>query len=303
MAKTLENYNKRSGTSHTSSLFHYTREWNTLLSILQEGLYFSYSYDDFGLEFIAIPMICFCDIPLSRNQEHTDRYGDYALGISKDTLIDTLPHGWWGPVNYTLSGSAIMVAKFAREKVAENEEELRSIMDSIKDSTPSETDANLETYLGNLSLSIKDFKAISELEMTIISVRQAISLTLGFIKPFDGLNKEGKRQYNYDECEWRVILPEDIKLTNGNTLKWIYDIEDYKRWRGDSKIKPHVDYPPLRFSIDQLRYIIVKSKEELSECVKDIMEMKTFCGSLIDDDIKAQLCSKLFTQDQLNFDL
>lgn len=94
MKKTLGRYNHRSGTNHTTSLFHYTKEWKNILGILENGIYFSYSYDDLGAIFIAIPMISFCDIPLSRNQEHINRYGKYAVGISKDALLNKYPNGF-----------------------------------------------------------------------------------------------------------------------------------------------------------------------------------------------------------------
>ena len=68
---------------NSSSLFHFTRDFETLKQILAEGLRFSYCYEPFGeivakqgwdivlkvgattinCKGIAIPMICFCDIP------------------------------------------------------------------------------------------------------------------------------------------------------------------------------------------------------------------------------------------------
>jgi len=32
----------------------------------------------------AIPMVCFCDIPLSQLVSHIDTYGKYGLGMSKE---------------------------------------------------------------------------------------------------------------------------------------------------------------------------------------------------------------------------
>ena len=60
--------NKARSNSHTSTLFHYTKTANTLLSILKEGFRFSYCLEEYLLlkqEYIGVPMISFCDIPIT----------------------------------------------------------------------------------------------------------------------------------------------------------------------------------------------------------------------------------------------
>ena len=84
--------------SHSSSLFHFTRNFNSLVSIIQEGFRFSYSGEQItrasisGVPptdniFVALPMISFCDIPIELCEEHRSKYGDYAIGINKNQLI------------------------------------------------------------------------------------------------------------------------------------------------------------------------------------------------------------------------
>ena len=92
---------------NSSSLFHFTREFEVFKQILSEGLRFSYCYEPFDdivakqgwdielkkgnkiieCKGIAIPMICFCDIPLLRTQNHREKYGNYMIGFNREALI------------------------------------------------------------------------------------------------------------------------------------------------------------------------------------------------------------------------
>ncbi len=74
------------------SLFHLTPSLDNLLGILKNTFYPRYCYDEFDLvdndaqPFIedAIPVVCFCDIPLSQLMSHINTYGKYGLGMSKE---------------------------------------------------------------------------------------------------------------------------------------------------------------------------------------------------------------------------
>lgn len=72
-----------------NSLFHYTRKLTTLKSILSDG-FFKVHYcketieiaDEVGAFYV--PMVSFCDIPLSEVKTHVASYGDYGLGLTKE---------------------------------------------------------------------------------------------------------------------------------------------------------------------------------------------------------------------------
>lgn len=74
------------------TLFHFTPSLENLLGILKNTFYPRYCYDEFDLidndaqHFIedALPMVCFCDIPLSLLMNHIDTYGNYGLGMKKE---------------------------------------------------------------------------------------------------------------------------------------------------------------------------------------------------------------------------
>ncbi|MGO2356364.1 MAG: abortive infection system antitoxin AbiGi family protein [Marinomonas foliarum] len=76
--------------SHT--LFHFTKNAEILKSILKGGFWPRYCLEDItwytnSETQIAFPMICFCDIPLSRLDEHVGFYGEYGVGVSKEWAL------------------------------------------------------------------------------------------------------------------------------------------------------------------------------------------------------------------------
>lgn len=88
------------------SLFHFTRSLESLKGILGHGFQPRYSLEDaslLGLDYLGFPMVCFCDIPMSRISEHTAFYGEYGLGMTKE----------WGkrsglhPLLYAADGGAL----------------------------------------------------------------------------------------------------------------------------------------------------------------------------------------------------
>lgn len=94
---------------NASSLLHFTNSMEAIKGILENGFRFSYCCEKVsatinmnelhpeGANFfrpspnanhhIAIPMICFCDIPLTRAKSHSKTYGRFIVGIDKDTAI------------------------------------------------------------------------------------------------------------------------------------------------------------------------------------------------------------------------
>ncbi len=73
--------------SHT--LFHFTKSRETLKLILKNGFWPKYCLEDVSwlgydkYNYVAYPMVCFCDIPLSRLSEHVNFYGEFGIGLTK----------------------------------------------------------------------------------------------------------------------------------------------------------------------------------------------------------------------------
>jgi hypothetical protein len=78
-----------SNSPRASSLFHFTNSIDILQSILKDGFWPRYCLEDVqwqghvNYEFVAYPMVCFCDIPISRIAEHVAFYGSYGIGLTK----------------------------------------------------------------------------------------------------------------------------------------------------------------------------------------------------------------------------
>lgn len=77
-------------TPRSSTLFHFTKSRETLKLILDGGFWPRYCTEDMrwlgqeNAQTIAFPMVCFCDIPLSRISDHVNFYGQYGLGMTRE---------------------------------------------------------------------------------------------------------------------------------------------------------------------------------------------------------------------------
>jgi hypothetical protein len=71
----------------TNSIIHYTNDLDTLEAILREGFKITYCNEKLqlgkGISNSAHPMVSFCDIPLSSAKPHSDTYGEYGIGLTK----------------------------------------------------------------------------------------------------------------------------------------------------------------------------------------------------------------------------
>jgi len=73
----------------SNTLFHFTKSRETLKHILRSGFWPKYCLEDVGwlgyenTNYIAYPMVCFCDIPLSRIADHVGFYGEFGIGLTR----------------------------------------------------------------------------------------------------------------------------------------------------------------------------------------------------------------------------
>jgi hypothetical protein len=76
-----------------NTLFHFTNKLEYFLGILENDFSPRYCAEDWTPltgddsildKMVAIPMVCFCDIPLSQIGNHMNVYGSYAIGLKKE---------------------------------------------------------------------------------------------------------------------------------------------------------------------------------------------------------------------------
>ncbi|WP_412464429.1 abortive infection system antitoxin AbiGi family protein [Flavobacterium mekongense] len=74
----------------SNSVIHYTNKLENLKGILMnEGFRLKYCLETLNINYkvelsTAVPMVSFCDIPLSEVKNHIDSYGSYAIGLYKN---------------------------------------------------------------------------------------------------------------------------------------------------------------------------------------------------------------------------
>lgn len=199
--------------SHTSALFHYTRNQNIVINILKEGLKFSYCREEFSDDLcLGIPMICFCDIPVGASFEHSSKYGQYAIGLSKDKLLEKYKEAL-GPVNYVTSLSSVKAAFQLRNADEVNNNRTKSSITTVNNKLSEEPTNNALMHF-----------------LQGIDYHQSFTQAISLMKPYQSIH-DGNSQINYDECEWRIVLPEHTKLNDNEHCQWFWTKEEYDSWR------------------------------------------------------------------------
>lgn len=77
-----------------TTLFHFTKNAENLYGILKNCFYPRMVQEDVSWlghggdsKSFAFPMVCFCDIPLSRIEDHVAFYGGFGLGLTREWAI------------------------------------------------------------------------------------------------------------------------------------------------------------------------------------------------------------------------
>jgi len=268
----------------TSSLFHYTKDLDTLKSILKEGICPNYCKEEYPSQnqcmIIGIPMVSFCDIPLKQTAVFRERYGNFAIGLDKEWGIRNGINPILYVANTNIFNSVSLVESYKRILQEEN----------AKNGGDSQ----------GITLNLKP-GPIPEL-VTFIRMQQmnyASLYLLGFLKPYF-IPRNGITQCNYEENEWRYILLEH------EDIPWWWNEKDYMAWRGNGN-KPaaseKMKEAGLKFSLEDIRWILIPDDESKKELIEHIMSRSTLCGSELSDNDKAVICSRIMSFEAIELDV
>lgn len=255
-------------TISANTLFHFTKSISNLSNILTHTFSPKYCLEHISLIpednlDLAIPMVCFCDIPLSQIKDHVDTYGEYAIGLSKEWAMSN----GISPILYLYNNS------FTHQ-----------ILDK----------------LFNAAFSLDKLEYSNSKNVNDSSILSFFSLVF-HTKPYIGkMWRDGKLKGNttfYNEREWRFVPNiSDLESFKArlSLRKDEYVIESERK-----KYNAKLEAIKIRFTPNDIKYIIVSKESERLRMVEMIEGIKL--GTYSTDEIK-ELNSKILSVEQIKED-
>ncbi|QMS84836.1 abortive infection system antitoxin AbiGi family protein [Candidatus Xianfuyuplasma coldseepsis] len=238
----------------TNSLFHFTRDIDTIISILEHGFIpfynkeqiddlFGFEEELFDSELIdelgssTFPMVCFCDIPLTSIKEHKTKYGGIAIGMKQSWGL----HNGLTPLWYYSSEMPIYT-------------EMRLLVAKVTDSR--EYQMSKEVLDGD-SLYLQT------------NALNYLRLMKTYSKPMI-IRKDDKVTRYYLENEWRFVPNKNVfEDTTGKSL-FIWE-EQMNLFNKDIRDDLKSAFK-LKLDIKDIEYIIVDNKSDIEILIKKIRD-------------------------------
>ncbi len=296
---------------NASSLFHFTRDFETIKKIVENGLRYSYSLEYAPKEVVqahlaplcpedvdsneidkrvSIPMISFCDIPLTRTMKHMSFYGSYVIGLNKKAII-TKYNKTINPVIYTHSSNLTDFIKLLGAKYSRNENNIleRIVMEAKKY-------ANLppECFEKDENIIRANFKPFIEANFLL-------SFILGLIKPVS----RGNKCY-YDEREWRLFYP--YNAHKRFDWKWGISKKEFElnkiSWNNELNSSKDFFIQISEQDVDKyITHIIVRKEDDVDKMIRFILENdKLFGCDWKDKYSRYKLISKVMSMERIEGD-
>lgn len=312
---------------NSSSLFHLTKRYVDLKSIIKKGLRFSYcfeslpkdivfnnlfpatmnlkndiktsdNFEKYGDVGVAIPMVCFCDIPLLRINEHKSKYGNYAIGFDKDFLKEQYNH-IINPVWYMNSDNVLdSIIHFSKMSKDADKSRIELIIECNKNQTLRD-----QIKKNGIEEIFKDDKLNEQFQSQFLT-NFFVNNLLALSKPYEHISSNNENICNYDEREWRAIIHNGID--NNTNWHWVTKVEfDYNKKNWNNEIETCKNgfikiQKGLQFAIT---HIIVNNDNEIRTIVKQIMKSEMLFGEkCISDNEKLMLISKITSFERIEKD-
>jgi len=257
-----------SATVSANTLFHFTEKLDYLLGILKNSFYPRYCLEDHSAFFQdennkdserAIPMVCFCDIPLSNIRNHVEVYGEYAIGLKKE----------WGkenkisPVMYFLENStSVEMIKRCFEITYKKIHECNTLNKNTKIPLHQRSDNS---------------RRISSLSYDLAGIHNGLIQAVGFTKQYSGTFKRNGIEHSdvcfYNEREWRY-MPDILTLPTESFFMEKKDfLDNSRKLTGNSNFED--GKYSLKFTPKDVKYIILSKEEEIPSMIDKIEAIGT----------------------------
>ncbi len=246
---------KKSNTISANTVFHFTKNLSNLKNILKHGFYPHYCVESWELYFnnkkaLAVPIICFCDIPLSQIKDHIFNYGYYAIGLTKNWAIKNKV----SPVLYSYKDSDL----------------INCLSENLTYAT------NLNDVFIKAAQKIKNNKNIID---TFSSLLTNAIRTFSYMKPYEGNKWEDGKFLKktirfYDEREWRFVPIIKPNKKKDNTIPYPFldsSTFQFKKLLEEANSKL-VKYK-LAIAFSDIKYLIIKSENEIPKLINIIEHM------------------------------
>lgn len=227
------------------TLFHFTRTYENLVGILEHDFKPRYCLENLRLgthgrnaseDQWAIPMVCFCDLRLSRIREHIEEYGGYGIGLTKA----------WGAQNSLFPLIYLHPESYSSELVGRTIVHLRRLKELEDASGPSRSTA-------------------------LITALELVAMT----KPYEGISpKTGCLRRFYDEREWRY-LPHLKQLDGQPDHLQALSAAEFADAEMLSHMNDAIaTLCPLQFNPWDIVYLFVRDDQEILPLVERIRNIK-----------------------------
>lgn len=214
--------------------FHFTSEIKHLVSIMNnnfmpfycmEGLHFL-NMPDIDIEGMAYPVVCFCDIPISRHKEHKTKFGKYGIGLKKN----------WGIKNHLTP----VIYSHINSITSSSLKILFELAISLK---PKLSDEEFRKFNNSISTLMMHYKSYEGFQ---------------YNKENNVFSKKPTKFY--DEREWRYI---PLKVDG---LKLNLEVNEYRNKKTLEEANKKIqEYNIVEFTIDDVEYIFLNDESELEE--------------------------------------
>ena len=251
--------------SSPDNLFHFTNKAR-LYKILESTFKLSFAREKISGTTItkefAVPMVSFCDLRLSELKEHITKYGKFGIGLTKEWAIKK----GLNPVMY-VSGNSLFTNNYLKG------------IDNLYATWKSTNDPIVSNSISNSYINLLN--------------------SFRYMKNYEGMlsrNSKKSRKYRFaDEREWRYV-PELNNHINHPDFLSIHKIRTSREKASNNKKLNHLR---LSFQPDDIKYLIVKSENEIDPLIKHLQHVK----SIYSQTIVSRLSSRILTYEQINKDI